>query len=50
MTGANVKIDDAVITYNTVIANVTSITVDLDAATSIGIGSNFLLVRANRYG
>ncbi len=47
---ANVKIEDRAITYNNVIANITSITIDLDAANSIGIGSQFILLRLNRYG
>ncbi len=50
-TGASIKVDHRVITHNVVAANITSITIDLDAAVNnIGIGSQFLLLRLNRYG
>lgn len=47
---ANVKADNATIVHTVVQANITSITIDLDAANSIGIGSQFILLRLNRYG
>lgn len=47
---ANVKVDNAAITYDTTIANITRIDIDLDAANVIGIGSQFILLRLNRYG
>lgn len=49
-TGAAVAWEHKVGTHNVAQANITSITIDLDAASAIGIGSQFLLLRLNRYG
>ena len=46
---ANVKVDNAAITYNIVQANITSITIQIASPTSI-VGSQFILLRLNRYG
>lgn len=48
--GAGVVMDKRVGNHNVAQANITSITIDMDAANAIGIGSQFLLLRLNRYG